>query len=194
MSRKKKKISLENAQVAEETDLKKLSLLDESSIDAQSAITSQDEYPEASIEATEADESREEEQTLDVEEVNKAAPTNDEYEKELRRFIIPKLRSASYRWHYRSQAIKDARVERGRYKCAMCGNKELKNGEFAVDHSEPVVPLDGWDGSDYNQYLRRLLCKTEGFQILCHDCHTIKTDMEVQLRKIRREAKKKLDK
>jgi hypothetical protein len=188
MSRKKKnQINPENVPNAEETDSSKLSSRDDSLTGVTSVISRAEEL-------TEADEQREEEQTLDVEEVNKAAPTDNEYEKELRRFIIPKLRSASYRWHYRSEAIKAARVERGRYKCAQCGDATLKNGQFAVDHTEPVVPLDGWNGEDYNQYLRRLLCKTEGFQILCEPCHTLKTDMEVQLRKIRREAKKRLAK
>jgi hypothetical protein len=116
---------------------------------------------------------------------------DDELQKELRRFLIPKLRTASYRWHYRSEAIKAARVERGLYKCAMCHGL-FKNGEYFVDHKDPVVPLDGWDGKDWSMYITRMFCNTEGFQILCDPCHTVKTDTEVQLRKIRREAKKKL--
>lgn len=117
---------------------------------------------------------------------------NDEVQKELRRFLIPKLRSASYRWRYRSEAIKAARVERGRYKCAQCGNLELKNGEYILDHVNPVVSLDGWNGKDWTTYINRMFCGTEGFQVLCRPCSEIKTSMEVQLRKIRREAKKKL--
>lgn len=118
---------------------------------------------------------------------------NDELQKELRRFLIPKLRTASYRWYYRSEAIKAARIDRGVYECAMC-KARLKNGEFKVDHKDPVVPLDGWDGKDWTIYINRMFCDTKGFQILCDPCHTVKTDTEVQLRKMRREAKKKLDK
>ena len=144
---------------------------------------------ESSSEQTEADEARNKEQALDLQEVKSI--TDNELKKELKRFLIPKIRSASYRWAERSKAIKNARVERGRYKCEMCNNRELKNGEYAVDHKEPVVDLNGWDGN-WDTYINRMFVKAEGFQILCHDCHTIKTDLEVQLRKIRREAKKKL--
>lgn len=139
---------------------------------------------------TEADDNREKDQELDVQEVKEL--TDDELQKELKRFLIPKLRSASYRWKFRSQAIKNARVERGRYRCAQCGNSGLKNGEYAIDHVESVVPLDGWSGS-WDVYIQRMFCKTEGFQLLCFSCHELKTNLEVQLRKIRREAKKKLN-
>lgn len=118
---------------------------------------------------------------------------NNELQKELKRFLIPKLRSASYRWKFRSQAIKDARVSRGLYKCAICGNSELKNGDFKVDHIDPVVPLSGWDGLNWTVYIQRMFCDSKGFQILCTLCHDIKTDFEVQMRKLNREKKKKLD-
>lgn len=140
-------------------------------------------------ESTEADHNREQEQKLDV----KETLVDDEFEKELRRFIIPKLRSASYRWKYRSEAIKKARVARGRYKCAMCGNPELKDKEYAVDHVVPVVALDGWDGN-LDTYARRMLVKTDGWQILCHSCHDLKTDTETQIRKYHREKKKQEEK
>lgn len=118
---------------------------------------------------------------------------NDEYSKELRRFLIPKLRSASYRWTYRSQAIKDARKSRGIYECALC-KCDMKNGEYKVDHIEPVVPLQGWDGLDWTTYIHRMFVKTEGFQVICTMCHDIKSDTEVQIRKMHRERKKVLDK
>lgn len=114
---------------------------------------------------------------------------NDELKKELRRFLIPKLRSASYRWKYRSEAIKKARKARGVYGCAQC-DSDLKNGEYVLDHTEPVVPLQGWDGDDWNVYIARMFVATEGFQLLCHPCHDIKTDTEVQIRKLHRERKK----
>jgi hypothetical protein len=165
--------------------LKKSLSPEDYSTDAISAITSQEE-------STEADENRDKEQALDVQE--SSAITDDELKKELKRFLIPKIRSASYRWGERSRAIKNARVERGRYKCAMCGNRELKNGEFVLDHINPVVDLDGWDQS-WDTYITRMFVKAEGFQVLCKTpCHEMKTDAEVQLRKLRREAKKKLAK
>lgn len=157
---------------------------EENSLDVLSVNINQEEF----VEETEADEHREAEQEHDVNIVNDL--TDDKFEKELRKFIIPKLRSASYRWKYRSQAIKNARVSRGNYRCAMCGKDDLKNGEYAVDHVDPVVALDGWDGN-LDTYIRRMFVKVEGWQILCKDpCHTIKTDTEVQLRKLHREKKK----
>jgi hypothetical protein len=160
--------------------------LDEDFSAVQSATGNQDDL---SPETTEADENRDKEQALDLQEAS--IITDDELKKELKRFLIPKLRSASYRWGERSKAIKAARVERGRYKCAMCGTRDLKNGEFVLDHIQPVVDLSGWNG-DWDTYINRMFVKAEGFQVLCKSpCHEIKTDLEVQLRKLRREQKKK---
>lgn len=182
MARKSKKNL--NVQTAEnQEDSKKSTSPEDYSSDASSANGKAEE----SVEATEADHNRNKEQTLDSQETLKL--TDDAFEKELRKFLIPKLRSASYRWHHRSQAIKNARVARGLYKCAMCGREDLKNGEYAVDHTEPVVPLEGWDG-DWNIYINRMYVKAEQFQILCEMCHDIKTDTEVQIRKMHREKKK----
>ena len=134
------------------------------------------------------DDNRDIEQTHDIKVADEL--TDDQFEKELRKFIIPKLRSASYRWKYRSEAIKKARVSRGMYRCAMCGRKDLKKGDYAVDHVNPVVSLEGWDGN-LDIYIRRMLVKTDGWQILCKEpCHDLKTQTEVQIRKMHRERRK----
>lgn len=135
------------------------------------------------------DDSRESDQELDVEVVKEL--TDDELQKELKRFLIPKLRSASYRWKFRSQAIKDARIARGLYECAIC-KTHMKNGEFKADHVEPVVALEGWESGDWTTYIKRMFVGPSGFQIICDTCHTIKSDTEVQIRKLHREKKKKL--
>lgn len=153
---------------------------EENSKDVASVLSNQEE-------SSEADEHREAEQALDLKEVSSI--TDDELRKELKRFLIPKIRSASYRWSERSQAIKNARVERGRYKCAVCGNRELKNGEFVMDHISPVVPFEGWDGN-WHTYINRMFVKAEQFQALCHNCHDLKTETEVQIRKMYRQKKK----
>ena len=134
-----------------------------------------------------SDRERVQEQTKDVAVLKEEA--DDELQKELKKFIIPKLRSASYRWKYRSDAIKAARVARGFYRCAMCKREDVKNKEFAVDHVVPVVALDGWDGN-LDTYIRRMFVKAEGWQILCHSCHDMKTEAEVQIRKMHRDKKK----
>ena len=40
----------------------------------------------------------------------------------LKSYITNTLRKASYRWKPRTEAMAAARVERGKYKCAYCGN------------------------------------------------------------------------
>jgi hypothetical protein len=138
------------------------------------------------------DDNRDKDQTLDLQEVQSI--TDTELQKELKRFLIPKLRSASYRWSERSKAIKAARVSRGLYKCAMCLREDLKNVEFVMDHREPVVPFEGWNGTDWTQYINRMFVKAELFQALCKPCHELKTDTETQIRKMHRERKKKENK
>lgn len=101
-------------------------------------------------------------------------------ETKLRSFLVPKLRRISYMWEARKLAQGKARVERGRYKCAHC--KEIfGNKEIALDHVVPVVGSDGFE--DWNNYIARLFCDEDGFQVLCHSCHTIKTNEENTERK-----------
>lgn len=101
------------------------------------------------------------------------------------------LRRASYRWPPRSTAIANARVARGTYRCAMCGNETLKKGDFAVDHTIPIVPLQGWDSWD--NVIERLLCSDTEFQILCKKpCHDTKTEIEDSMREsFKKENKEK---
>jgi len=149
-------------------------------------VLSVDGKAESSNEFTEADHNRNKEQKLDLQEVQSI--TDDELAKELKRFLIPKIRSASYRWRFRSQAIKNARISRGLYQCEIC-KCEMKNGEYVLDHRDPVVSLEGWDGN-WDTYIKRMFVRAEGFQVICHSCHDIKSDTEVQIRKLNRERKK----
>ena len=183
---KKKKNLKENVQNATEQDSEKLLSQEDASKIAPSANIDQSV---SNKEETEADELRDKQQELDLKEVTSI--TDDALQKELKRFLIPKLRSASYRWAERSKAIKNARVARGLYKCAMCGDSTLKNGQFVMDHKAPVVPFEGWNGTDWTQYITRMFVKAEDFQALCNTCHDLKTDSEVQIRKFYREKKKK---
>lgn len=111
-------------------------------------------------------------------------------------FVKAKLRQASLQWKPRNEALKLARVDRGLYRCAMC--KELfKNGNFQLDHENPVVPLDvDWDYGDidWNVYIPRLLAYVEGWQVLCSTCHDSKTAIENQMRIKFKEKNKKIDK
>lgn len=116
---------------------------------------------------------------------------DNEYEKKLKKFIIPVLRRASYRWDERNDCLKLARVERGIYKCANCGEKYPRK-EVQIDHIEPVVPLDmGMEKQTLDSYIRRMFCKINGYQVLCELCHSMKSAMEVQTRKQNRQALRK---
>lgn len=95
--------------------------------------------------------------------------------------IIQALRSLSIRWWARNEALKNSRVSRGNYQCAECG-EEYKKKHVHLDHIEAVVdPAIGW--VSYDEYIRRLFCKPEGFQVLCTSCHSVKSEQEDELRK-----------
>lgn len=104
----------------------------------------------------------------------------------MKKFLIAILRRASYKWPPRNEALKTARIERGLYKCNACSNS-FGRKEIKIDHIEPVVdPLKGFQ--TWDEYINRMFCQKEGFQILCEPCHNIKSDIE---KKIRKEIKKK---
>jgi hypothetical protein len=50
-----------------------------------------------------------------------------------------------------------------------------------VDHKDPVVPLDRYP--DWNEYVNRLFCDTDNFEVLCDDCHHMKSQAERQVRR-----------
>ena len=70
--------------------------------------------------------------------------------------------------------------------------KHLIKGKTYLDHIEPVIGLSGFQrGSwDWDEYINRLFCDEEGFQVLCAGCHQSKTYLEDQLRKEYRQKKK----
>ena len=115
-----------------------------------------------------------------------------QYQRDLKRFIIPQLRRATYRWAPRNQALVLARVGPNQYKCAMCGGI-FKKDEIAIDHIEPVVSLqEGW--VNWHLYVTRMFPPVEGFQILCNEDHDSKTLQEDAVRAIfnaKRKAVKK---
>lgn len=109
-------------------------------------------------------------------------------DEKLKPFIIATVRRASYRWHPRYMCKVNARVERGRYRCAKC-KEVVGNKDIQIDHIEPVVdPLKGFVGWD--EYITRLFCGEEGFQALCKPCHKIKCDEEREIRKATKRAGK----
>ena len=104
-------------------------------------------------------------------------------------WIVSQLRRISYRYPARSEAKRRANVGRGLYKCEMCGKSDLKpankrlkkKAEFALDHIEPVVSVrDGF--INWHEFIERLLCEAEGYQLICIPCHDSKTMVEDAMR------------
>jgi 5-methylcytosine-specific restriction endonuclease McrA len=108
-------------------------------------------------------------------------------------FAVAALRRSSYRWPGRYQAMKEAHKARNEYLCAAC-DKIFPRKEINLDHIEPIVPVAGFKNGevfDFNEYIDRLLVEKEGFQVLCSECHSVKTKTENSTRK---ENKKKTSK
>jgi hypothetical protein len=114
-------------------------------------------------------------------------------------WIISLLRRGTYMWKPRNEAQRDAQVAPATFKCAICNNwiytgtKELEKtyikvpsgiklikGVIKVDHIDPVVPIEGF--TNFDDYIRRMFCIKEGFQVLCDECHDKKTIQEKGMR------------
>lgn len=75
------------------------------------------------------------------------------------------------------------------YKCLKCKGL-FKREEVNADHISPIInPITGF--KDWNEYINNLFCTYEKLQILCIECHKIKTNQEKEIRKLHRKPKKK---
>jgi len=116
-------------------------------------------------------------------------------------FIISALRAAFNRWQPKQQCVKNARIRRGVYKCEGCGEEgpatlpplegnKRRRKNIVADHIDPIVcPYDGF--IDFNTWISRGFVELSGFQALCWQCHTDKTNEERQIAKERRAKEKK---
>jgi 5-methylcytosine-specific restriction endonuclease McrA len=114
-------------------------------------------------------------------------------------FIKSLLRSGTRRWAPIADVKKDARVSRGEYKCAGCGEvgpatikidgKRVNNA--VVDHIHPIIDPEvgfvSWD-----ETIERMFCEEDNLQVLCYTCHTEKSNNERATAKERR-ARNKLN-
>lgn len=107
-------------------------------------------------------------------------------EARFRSFITGALRSASRRWKPISRCKSEARVSRGKYRCASCGG-HFGTKEIVIDHIAPVVPLSGW--VSYDDFVDKLFCESSNLQALCKSCHKDKTAEEAKLRGMSRKIK-----
>lgn len=108
------------------------------------------------------------------------------------------LRRASYRWTYKYEALKLAKVvipdgtylngnpkTKTLFRCAKC--KELfGQRQVQADHIVEIGTFVDW-----NQYIPALLCETNSYQILCKPCHKAKTALYLGKKA---KSRKKLDK
>ena len=118
-------------------------------------------------------------------------------------FITSALRSAHGRWHPKSLAKKKAWIKRGVYLCAECGKegpatlpplegRKRRRNNACVDHIEPVVdPAVG--KTTWDEYVRRMFVEEDGYQVLCYECHSLKTNEERAVATKRRAEEKKND-
>lgn len=112
-------------------------------------------------------------------------------------FIVSQLRAATQRWGPKQSCIKNARVSRGVYLCQGCGKegpatlpppegnkRRIKN--IVADHINPIVdPAIGF--TTYDDWITRCFVELDGYQALCHKCHTAKTADEREISKQRKE-------
>lgn len=98
---------------------------------------------------------------------------NDWLKKEIRRI--------SYRYPARYTTLINARVSRGKYKCALCEQIYPKK-EVQMDHVEPVIHAErGF--VDWNEYIDRMFPDMDGWQVLCKGCHKDKSNKENETRR-----------
>lgn len=103
-----------------------------------------------------------------------------------RSFVISALRSATRRYPPRNKVLKKAFVRRQlskvsnrmamHYRCAMC-KKLFTSTNVQIDHIIPVVdPVKGF--VSWDEYINRMYCEEDNFQVLCKPCHLKKTKKE----------------
>ena len=98
------------------------------------------------------------------------------------------LRRYSRTWIPMYEARKLAKRGPNKYECAECselfGTKEIQ-----IDHKSPVIDIElGDQGLDI--FAQRLFCEVENLQVLCKQCHSNKSVIEMHLRKAARHKKK----
>ena len=112
-------------------------------------------------------------------------------------FIKSLLRQGTRRWAPISEVKKEARTRRGFYRCARCkqegpativiNGKRVNNA--VVDHRDPIIDPEvgfvSWD-----ETIERMFVEKDKLDLLCHECHTKKTNEERALARDRRQREK----
>lgn len=107
-------------------------------------------------------------------------------EERIKEHVFAALRRSSYKWLPRSEVLRAARVERGKYRCAVC-NKIYPKKEIYLDHVQAVIdPGDGF--RDWETLIERMFPDHDGWQVLCKADHDTKSDIENTCRREVRRA------
>ena len=100
---------------------------------------------------------------------------------DLERWLIVKLRRLSLQWPARYESIRRARIEPGVYQCNQC-KRPLKIKELHVDHINPVKDPRKVKVT-LLQFIQSLFCDVENLQVLCKECHEVKSAKENTVRR-----------
>lgn len=93
------------------------------------------------------------------------------------------LRRASYRYKPRSEAMREGKIGRNQYICKECGPEKIYGRkDINLDHIIPVVGPEGF--TSFDDFISRLFCEKDGYQILCTEHHDIKTNKENEERRL----------
>lgn len=117
-------------------------------------------------------------------------------------FITSTLRGGFRKYPPKYECLKSAYVGKkinektkrlsSHYICNAC-KKEYPTSEVNVDHINPIVdPLKGF--TTWDSYIDNMFCAIENLQVLCSDCHDIKTREENSIRKETRADSKERNK
>ena len=105
-------------------------------------------------------------------------------------FIVAVLRSGTRRYPPKYETLNDAKTEKkinvntGRlaqhYLCNECRD-DFPAKNVQVDHINPVVSSQGF--TTWDSFIANLYCEKNNLQVLCLECHAIKTQQEKTQRK-----------
>lgn len=113
-------------------------------------------------------------------------------------FIKGVLRTGTRKWAPKYECINAAKrgkrvnSKTGRvaehYECASC-EKLFPLKDVAVDHIEPVVPVTGF--VSWDDVIHKMYCNSDNLQVLCSDCHKLKSKEEAAQRKLHKKNNNK---
>lgn len=100
------------------------------------------------------------------------------------------------KWGPKNSCIKRARIRRGWYRCEGCNEevpaslpppegKKRRIKNIVADHIVPIVdPKVGF--VSWDEWISRAFVELDGYQALCHKCHTEKSNEERRIAALRR--------